>query len=59
MKYQIRIRGFMSDRPASEILDSYEEAQKKLKEVREEIKNTWVSPDLDAAYIWTIKRRTK
>lgn len=56
MKYQVRITGFMSDKPASAVLDTYSEALEKLKEVREEIKNTWVSPDPDMAYICTLRR---
>ena len=40
MKYQVRIRDFMSDKPASELLDTFAEASEKL-------------PDPDMAYIFT------
>lgn len=53
MKYQVRIRDFMSDRPASELFENYNDALKRLEEVKKEIKKTWISPDPDAAYIFT------
>lgn len=53
MKYQIRIRDLMSDKPASELFETREEAEKKLAEVKEEIKTTWAIPDENAAYIFT------
>lgn len=40
-KYQVRIRGVMSDTPASEQFDTKQEAVKKLLEVREELRRTW------------------
>lgn len=52
MKYQVRIRDIMSDRPASKLFDTYAEAVEKLKEVQAEIKATWEIPDVNAAYIF-------
>ena len=55
MKYQIRIKDTISDRPASGLFDTYKEAEKKLAEIREEIRSTWATPDTNSAYIFTIK----
>ena len=52
MKYQVRIKDTMADLPASDLLDTYEEAQAKLAEVRKEIAETWATPDTNAAYIF-------
>lgn len=56
MKYQVRIKDIMSDKPVSKLLDTYGEAKTKLAEVKEGIKNTWVTPDVECAYIHIIKR---
>ena len=56
MKYQVRIRDRMSDKPASSLFDTYEEAAEKLAEVRKEISETWATPTPDAAYIFTSYR---
>lgn len=51
-KYQIRIKDIMGDRPATGLMAcNIYEAYKRLEEVREEIKNTWATPDPDAAYL--------
>ncbi len=52
MKFQVRIRDIMSDKPASKLFDTYAEAAEKLKEVQAEIKETWATPDISAAYIF-------
>jgi len=52
MKYQVRIKDIMSDKPATGLLSTPEEAEKELKRVQEEIKNTWATPDTNAAYIF-------
>lgn len=52
MKYQVRIKDMGSDRPASEVFDNYADAEKRLQEVRKEIKDTWDSADPNAAYIY-------
>lgn len=52
MKYQVRIKDTMSDKPASGLFDTLEEAEKRLEEVRAEIKQTWATPDTSAAYIF-------
>lgn len=54
MKYQVRIKDIMSDKPASELFDSLAEAEMKLEEVKEEIRSTWATPDENAAYITSI-----
>lgn len=55
MKYQIRIKDTMSDKPASKLFDTREEAENKLAEVREEIRKTWATPDVNSAYIFINK----
>lgn len=52
MKFQVRIKDTMSDKPASELYDTLEEAEDKLSEVRREIRETWTMPDASAAYIF-------
>ena len=52
MKYQVRIKETMSDKPVSKLFDTKEEAEDKLKEVREEILKTWATPDPYCAYIF-------
>ena len=52
MKYQVRIEDIMSDTPASELFDHYSDAIERLEEVRREIRETWATPDEDAAYIF-------
>ena len=52
MKWQVRIKDTMSDKPASELFDTYAEAKQRLEEVRKEIAETWATPDTDAAYIF-------
>lgn len=52
MKYQVRIKDRMADTPASKLFDTREEAEVKLKEVREEILKTWATPDPYCAYIF-------
>lgn len=52
MKYQVRIKDTMSDKPASELIATYEEAKKRLEEVKKEIIETWAMPCPDAAYIF-------
>ena len=52
MKYQVRITDIMSDKPVSKLYDTREEAEKKLEEVREEIKETWLTPSPECAYIF-------
>ena len=52
MKYQVRIKDIMSDKPATGLLSTPEEAEKELKRIQEEIINTWAIPDPDAAYIF-------
>ena len=49
----------MSDKPASELFDKYSDAVQKLQEVKSDIMKTWISPDPDAAYIFTIPTRRK
>lgn len=51
MKYQVRIRDTMSDRPARKLCSTLEQAQDELAAVRKEIRETWAVPDVDAAYI--------
>lgn len=55
MKYQVRIKYFMSDKPATKLLNTIEEAEKELERVRKEILNTWVTPDISCAYIFINK----
>ena len=52
MKYQVRIKDGMSDKPVSRLFDTKEEAEEKLKEVRGEILKTWATPDPYCAYIF-------
>ena len=52
MKYQIRIKDIMSDKPATGLLDTPEEAERELARVQKEINETWATPDPDAAYIF-------
>ena len=52
MKYQVRIRDRMSDKRASELLNSFDEAVKELERVQKEITETWATPDINAAYIF-------
>lgn len=42
----------MADTPASKLFDTREEAEARLKEVREEILKTWAMPDPYCAYIF-------
>lgn len=51
MRYQVRIKDTMSDKPASELFEDLEDAKAALEEVRKEIRETWATPDEDAAYI--------
>lgn len=55
MKYQVRIEAFNSDEPASELMNSYADAVKRLDEVRAEIAATWKTP-IAHAYIFTNDR---
>ena len=52
MKFQVRIKDTMSDKPASRLYDTLKEAENKLSEVRREIRETWATPDVSAAYIF-------
>ncbi len=52
MKYQIRIKDTMCDIPASELIENYSDALKRLEDVKKEITETWATPDPDAAYIF-------
>ena len=53
MKYQIRISDTMSNKPASEVLESYDEALNKLEEVKSEVAKTWCTmPYIYIAEIW-------
>lgn len=56
MKYQIRIKDIMSDKPASGLLNTPEEAERELTRVQKEIAETWATPDPDAAYIFRNER---
>lgn len=51
-KYQVRIKDVMSDKATGELFDTYAEAKKRLEEVQKEIKETWATPDINAAYIF-------
>lgn len=55
IKYQVRIHDTMSDKPASEVFDSYDEALVKLAEVKYVIATTWATPDVSAAYISEVR----
>lgn len=54
--FQVRIGTSDGDTPASEPLNTIDEAQARLAEVRAEIAETWENPDPDAAYIHIISR---
>lgn len=47
LKYQVNYRNAWSIQPMSGLMDTEEEAQKKLNEVREEMLRTWATPDLN------------
>ena len=56
MTYQVRIKDTMSDKPASGLFEDLKDAKAALEQVRKEIRETWATPDEDAAYIainWT------
>ena len=55
MRYQVRIHDTMSDKPASEVFDSYDEALIKLADVKQIIATTWATPDVSAAYISEVR----
>lgn len=55
-KYQVRIHECGSDRPASPLLSTYEEATERLNQVRRQIAEEWATPDPDAAYIYINRR---
>ena len=55
MRYQVRIHDTMSDKPASEVFDSYDEALVKLAEVKYVIATTWATPDVNAADISEVR----
>lgn len=56
IKYQVRINDLMSDKPAAPIRDTYEEAAKDLKAIKQELE-TWATPCSEAAYIKEIITR--
>lgn len=53
MKYQVRINDTMSNKPASEVFDSYDEVLIKFAEVKSEVAKTWRT--MPSIYIAEIK----
>ena len=51
MRFQIMIFDGNKSTPASDVLNTLEEAKYKLVEVKDNIRATWEKPDENAAYI--------
>lgn len=51
MKFQIRIKDRMGDKPASELFDDIHKANEAYEAVRQEVRDTWAEPDVDAVYM--------
>lgn len=52
--YQVRYRDIMSNKPMSEVFNTFAKAQEAYNKAYEEILNTWATPDTSGLYIETV-----